>query len=637
MGAHGKVTKINKAGKMLTRRAKGQRVAFSVSKSSSNPDRKLPDGKKPGHYRTKSTINRINMYKSKPGQKELEERKKTPTEPCRIAPDRRWFGNTRVVTQKKMQTFREELSKSVDDPFSVVIKASKLPMSLLKDPEKEARMNLLKIEPYENTFGKKAQRKRPNLKNYDMNALAEGAEKAFDDYDQTKDSQLHETLLEKQRAGIKVMKSQEVFKKGTSRRIWAELYKVIDSSDVVLQIVDARDPMGTRSLRLEREIKKKWPHKHVVLILNKCDLIPTWATKRWVKILSKEYPTLAFHASITNPFGKGALLQLLRQFSGLLSDRKHVSVGLVGFPNAGKSSVINALKRKNVCKAAPVPGETRIWQFVSLTKRIFLIDCPGVVPQCSGDFEHDQNKLLRGVVRAEKVDQPSQYIDGMLSRIKKEYIIKRYKFPEDAKWDDAEDFLSQLATKMGKLLKGGNPDIETAARVCIYDWQRGRIPYFEVPPFLEKKDDEESEDERQTPENNSTVAAVLNSIDQDFGDLACDHDFDETDMKGDKQAIKDAKEEKKASKAASSSDQPASKKRKADKIAQDILKKADELENKADGKIGEEKGANAENQPEKKKKKARRGKKGLGKVKQLHTVPLSSSVDWAKCTNEFDC
>ena len=153
----------------------------------------------------------------------------------------------------------------------------------------------------------------------------------------------------------------------------------------------------------------------------------------------------------------------------------------------------------------------------------------------------------------------------------------------------------------------------------------------------EKKDDEESEDERQTPENNSTVAAVLNSIDQDFGDLACDHDFDETDMKGDKQAIKDAKEEKKASKAASSSDQPASKKRKADKIAQDILKKADELENKADGKIGEEKGANAENQPEKKKKKARRGKKGLGKVKQLHTVPLSSSVDWAKCTNEFDC
>ena len=185
MGAHGKVTKINKKGTLLTRRAPGQRVAFSVSKSSSNPDRKLPEGQKAGFYRSKSTINRLNMYKKKPKQKELEERKKTPTEPCRIAPDRRWFGNTRVVTQKKMTTFREELAKSVDDPFSVVIKASKLPMSLLKDPEKEARMNLLKIEPYENTFGKKAQRKRPNLKNYDLAEFAQNAEKAFEDYDET--------------------------------------------------------------------------------------------------------------------------------------------------------------------------------------------------------------------------------------------------------------------------------------------------------------------------------------------------------------------------------------------------------------------------------------------------------------------
>ena len=52
---------------------------------------------------------------------------------------------------------------------------------------------------------------------------------------------------------------------------------------------------------------------------------------------------------------------------------------VVGYPNVGKSSVINTLISKKSCKVAPVPGETKIWQYISLMKRIFLIDCPGVV------------------------------------------------------------------------------------------------------------------------------------------------------------------------------------------------------------------------------------------------------------------
>ena len=74
-------------------------------------------------------------------------------------------------------------------------------------------------------------------------------------------------------------------------------------------------------------------------------------TKRWLHTLSREFPTLAFHASLTNPFGKGSLLGLLRQLARLRTDKQYISVGLVGYPNVGKSSVINTLRSKKVSAA----------------------------------------------------------------------------------------------------------------------------------------------------------------------------------------------------------------------------------------------------------------------------------------------
>lgn len=66
--------------------------------------------------------------------------------------------------------------------------------------------------------------------------------------------------------------------KGTSRRIFGELYKVIDSSDVIVHVLDARDPLGTRCDSVINYLKKEKAHKQIIFVLNKCDLIPTWAT-----------------------------------------------------------------------------------------------------------------------------------------------------------------------------------------------------------------------------------------------------------------------------------------------------------------------------------------------------------------------
>merc|ERR1719238_351923 len=150
--------------------------AFKRGNASTNPDRVKAKGQT--HMRSKATINRLNMYRSKPNEAKMKAAPKVPM--VRIQPDRRWLGNTRVLTQNKLQEFREEMSKSVDDPFNVVLKASKLPMSLLKDSDKQSRMNLLQVESYAHTFGPKQLRKKPKLSADSLEALAASAEKGDD-------------------------------------------------------------------------------------------------------------------------------------------------------------------------------------------------------------------------------------------------------------------------------------------------------------------------------------------------------------------------------------------------------------------------------------------------------------------------
>ncbi|CAI5534849.1 unnamed protein product [Closterium sp. Naga37s-1] len=500
--------------------------------------------------RSAATVRRLAMYKTRPWRNskghvlhtDLQSKALPNT---RIKPDRRWFGNTRVVGQRELERFREELGSKVSDAYTVVLKHRTLPLSLLNhQPQGKARVHIVETEPFQDTFGPGAKRRRPKL-----GAAAEGYESLLQHSAEKQESFAgkaggSEALTRAQDAedGVRAVVRHSMFDKGQSRRIWGELFKVLDSSDVVVQVLDARDPMGTRCTYLEKHLRDKCPHKHLLLLLNKCDLVPSWVAKGWLRTLSREYPTLAFHASITNPFGKGSLLSLLRQVARLKSDKQAISVGFIGYPNVGKSSVINTLRTKKVCSVAPVPGETKVWQYITLMKRIFLIDCPGVVYADARDSE--TNAVLKGVVRVANLEDADQHIPDVLNRVKPAYISRAYGIEkwcvpclappppsslsrptrqrdsetnavlkgvvrvanlEDAdqhipdvlnrvkpayisraygieKWEDATDFLSQMAKRSGKLLKGGEPDVKTAAKMVLHDWQRGKIPFFTPPP-----------------------------------------------------------------------------------------------------------------------------------------------------------
>ena len=155
--------------------------------------------------------------------------------------------------------------------------------------------------------------------------------------------------------------------------------------------------------------------------------------------------------------------------------------------------MINTLISKKSCKVAPIPGETKIWQYVSLFKRVSLIDCPGVVVNSAGDTEVDS--VLKGVVRSERLDNPEDFVDPILEKVKREYVASQYKLPKDGDetWKDTTDLLEMIARRYGRLLKGGEPCIRSAAIMIINDFQRGRLPHYVAPPELKEEEQEPAE------------------------------------------------------------------------------------------------------------------------------------------------
>lgn len=223
-------------------------------------------------------------------------------------------------------------------------------------------------------------------------------------------------------------------------------------------------------------------------------------------------------------------------------------MGIIGYPNVGKSSVINTLKGEKVCKAAPVPGETKVWQYVTLTKRIFLIDSPGVVYDVGDD---ETETVLKGVVRAERLKDPTDFVAPMLARLKKEHLVRQYGV---ADWDDAHDFLTKLARMKGKLLPNGEPCVDTVAKIMINDWQRGKLPFF-VPPPRAANGDEDEEDEEEGDDNDVQAAEDedneednednedKNSGDEDEEEEGEEGDWEDVDEEDDDDEEEDEEEE----------------------------------------------------------------------------------------------
>ncbi|KAA8652065.1 hypothetical protein EYZ11_012986 [Aspergillus tanneri] len=309
--------------------------------------------------------------------------------------------------------------------------------------------------------------------------------------------------------------------KESSRRQFDKVFKqVVDAADVVLYVLDARDPEGTRSKDVEREVMAASSgSKRLILILNKIDLVPPPVLKGWLIHLRRYFPTLPLKASngtgnahsfdhkqLTVKGTSETLFRALKSYAQSKQLKRSVSVGVIGYPNVGKSSVINALTARlnkgssNACPTGAEAGVTTNLREVKLDNKLKLIDSPGIVFPNAGEKsgnrkgkkqnEHARLVLLNAIPPKQIEDpipavklllQRLSHSEGLLSKVQQLYNIPALLSTDG---DQTHDFLIHVARKRGRLGKGGVPNIEAAAMTVINDWRDGRIQGWVNAPVL---------------------------------------------------------------------------------------------------------------------------------------------------------
>lgn len=244
--------------------------------------------------------------------------------------------------------------------------------------------------------------------------------------------------------------------------------EVVSMADIVLEILDARFIEQTRNKDIEQFIREEG--KKLIYILNKADLTDTEKAEKEAAALEL-VPWVFF--SCTKKIGRNELRKRIQIEAKRLKLKRKVLVGIVGYPNTGKSSLMNVLTRKGSAPVSPISGHTKGIQKVRFTKDIAILDSPGVIPDNEGT-RAGRDILVKhtaiGIRRFDSVKDP----ELMVVRLMREYpgLIEKY-YRLTIK--EGEDFLELLGRKRNLLKKGGLVDSDRAARLVLKDWQEGRI------------------------------------------------------------------------------------------------------------------------------------------------------------------
>ena len=235
---------------------------------------------------------------------------------------------------------------------------------------------------------------------------------------------------------------------------WKHVNKVLKESELVIEVLDARMIKETRNFEIEKKVEKLG--KKMLYVVNKCDLVKKEELDR-IKLRPSVFISSTEHLGTT----------ILKKKILEISKGKAVTVGILGYPNVGKSSLINALAGRGKARTSAESGYTKGFQKIRVDKRIMLLDTPGVFPRREKDIiKHGKT----GAISYAKLKDPETVVLGLIES-EKERILEYY----DVKGDDPEEILEKIALKLRKLRKKGLADLEATARAILKEWQKGKI------------------------------------------------------------------------------------------------------------------------------------------------------------------
>jgi len=158
--------------------------------------------------------------------------------------------------------------------------------------------------------------------------------------------------------------------------------------------------------------------------------------------------------------------------------RLPVRVSVVGYPNVGKSTIINYLKGRHVAETSPVPGWTIGEQIVRAKQWLVVIDTPGVVPV--EEVKDEALLVIKGAIDPSKLDDPVVPAIKLIMRIKSfnpKAFMERYGVDSE----DPMELLELVGRRRGLLMRGGKVNIREAAIAVIRDWILGKLTYYYRP------------------------------------------------------------------------------------------------------------------------------------------------------------
>ncbi|CAM9017785.1 unnamed protein product [Wickerhamomyces anomalus] len=256
-----------------------------------------------------------------------------------------------------------------------------------------------------------------------------------------------------------------------SRKAYDKIFKkVVEAADVILYVLDARDPEGTRSKKVEQAVLQSQGASNAT----------------------------SFNKALSQTASANNLLTALKSYAAKSNLKRSIIVGVIGYPNVGKSSIINSLTSRHggSAKACPVgnqAGVTTSLREVKIDGKLKVLDSPGIVfpaeSKKKSRVEQEAHLALLSALPPKNITDPFPAIVMLLKRLSKspemtENFKKLYELPPMPSSDVnefAKQFLIHVARKKGRLGKGGVPNLNSAGLSVLNDWRDGKIIGWTLP------------------------------------------------------------------------------------------------------------------------------------------------------------